>query len=490
MKFFFAFFAVICTTLGAHAAPQNITMQTIDLKPFHDSQTVLNNPHKGWYHHYFDNGIDNYLPANDAELENFPGLNHLYLRLAWSFLEPKKGEFHWEIIDDVIDKWTKKGLTISFRITSKETGLKFATPQWVVDAGAQGAMVEAWGDTTWNPDYGDPIFLKHLEAFHRAFAARYDGKPWVEYIDIGSYGQWGEGHNYMAGNKAAPLEVVKAHIDLYKRVYQKSLLVVSDDVVGDRDKASGAEMAEYLTQNAISIRDDSVLVKHYVQNYAPTFSLQSPQLFARAAPTLPTILELQHYGMMKDPKRDGTWAGIEGSERGAAMFEGAIKLSQATWIGYHGYANEWLQDNPNLTNRLANLCGYWFFPNQIKLAQSVRRGTKSALQIEWFNRGVAPAYHRYNLKMRLRAAQNRVVFEQNLSEADPRNWKPQTPVSESYAFTLPKALAPGEYALEIGLFSPSQFPQRDPAPRPVWLGLRENCKSADGFYHFSKLKVR
>jgi hypothetical protein len=48
-------------------------MKTVDLKPHWDETTVLRNPHKGWYHHYFDNGIRNYLPQNDAELEAVPG---------------------------------------------------------------------------------------------------------------------------------------------------------------------------------------------------------------------------------------------------------------------------------------------------------------------------------------------------------------------------------------------------------------------------------
>jgi hypothetical protein len=39
---------------------------------------------------------------------------------------------------------------------------------------------------------------------------------------------------------------------------------------------------------------------------------------------------------------------------GADFFRGAIELLHATYIGYHGDAREWLNDNPILTNELLN----------------------------------------------------------------------------------------------------------------------------------------
>ncbi|MDV2993540.1 MAG: hypothetical protein N4J56_003194 [Chroococcidiopsis sp. SAG 2025] len=36
-------------------------------------------------------------------------MNHLYLRLAWSYLEPQAGKFNCSVIDNVINKWIAKG---------------------------------------------------------------------------------------------------------------------------------------------------------------------------------------------------------------------------------------------------------------------------------------------------------------------------------------------------------------------------------------------
>src|SRR6185295_5388565 len=104
--------------------------------------------------------------------------NDIYLRLAWRYLEPEEGVYNWLLIDTIINRWIAWGHTISFRITCKETELDYATPEWVRKAGAKGKIIERadLSVKAWAPDYGDPIFLEKLENFHKAFAARYDGK--------------------------------------------------------------------------------------------------------------------------------------------------------------------------------------------------------------------------------------------------------------------------------------------------------------------------
>ena len=44
---------------------------------------------------------------------------------------------------------------------------------------------ETGPDRPWEPVFDDPVFLEKLEAFLKAFARRYDGQPWLRYLDIG-----------------------------------------------------------------------------------------------------------------------------------------------------------------------------------------------------------------------------------------------------------------------------------------------------------------
>jgi len=72
-------------------------------------------------------------------------------------------EIQLELIDTVIQKWTAHGYNVSFRITCKETGgLVFATPEWVKNAGAKGTFRPETKAKNWEPDYGDPVFLRNL----------------------------------------------------------------------------------------------------------------------------------------------------------------------------------------------------------------------------------------------------------------------------------------------------------------------------------------
>lgn len=87
---------------------------TIDLRPLADDKALLKNPHKGWYIHYIDNGIVR--PAyrdtiRDGDyLEDLPLINHLYLRVDWSDLEPEEGKFDWSYLDRIFDEWGRPRL--------------------------------------------------------------------------------------------------------------------------------------------------------------------------------------------------------------------------------------------------------------------------------------------------------------------------------------------------------------------------------------------
>lgn len=470
--------------------------EAIDLRPQWDATTPLHNPHKGWYHHYFDNHVKKYLVERDEELANFPGMDHLYLRLAWSYLEPAEGKFNWKIIDDVIEKWTARGMGISFRISCKETGTdrieqQFATPRWVKEAGAQGGFYvrgKATGpEGPWEPVYDDPVFLAKLESFLAAFAARYDGKPWVRYVDIGSVGDWGEGHTSSGSGRKYGYEALVRHVDLHLKHFRRSPLVISDDFVFSiRDEAERRRMHARLMEHGVSYRDDSILVDYYVKAHSKAFTVRSPEYFADAWPKTPTVFELEHYGIVK---QKGNWVAKEGSNlrqygegrNGADYFRGAMEILHATYIGYHGYAREWLADNPELTGELLNRCGYWYFPQTVEVPEALAAGQAGSIAIAWQNRGVARAYHPYTLTLRLKGSE---AFECEAPSGNTR-WLPGAADKtwrEEYPMKVPATLKPGRYELAMKLTSLE-------ARRDVKLGLKGVLLGKDGFYTVGTVQV-
>jgi len=468
---------------------------TLDLRPHWDAAFPLANPHKGWYHHYFDNTVEKYLLKDDQELTAFPGMDHLYLRLAWSYLEPREGEFTWSLIDEQIDKWTKLGLGVSFRISCKETGTnrieqQFATPRWVRDAGAKGSHYSKGqtmgADAPWEPVYDDPVFLQKLDAFLAAFAARYDGKPWLRYLDIGSFGDWGEGHTFFGSRRKYGYDALAQHVNLHVKHFRKTPLVVSDDYVTSLDNPQDRRrLHELIVTNNISYRDDSILVDWYLTTCSKTFTVRSPELFADVWKSRPTVFELEHYGTVK---KMGNWVARPGSslatfgegKSGADYFRGALEQLRATYIGYHGFAREWLNDNPALTGELLNRCGYWYFPHALEMPAILVPGQTHLLSVTWENRGVACAYHPYTLMIKLEGPSS---FQCEQPSGNLR-WMPgsASPCKEQYALAVPSTLPPGSYALKLKLCARE-------AGRDVRLPLTSTLQESDGYYKIGTVRV-
>ncbi len=414
---------------------KNAVAITYDLASMADSATALNNPDKGWYIHYFDNGITRYgvgLAAKDA-VEMIPCLDHIYLRLAWSYLEPKEGQFNWKLIDDVINDYSQYGVKVSFRITCKETDANnmYATPEWVKNAGAAGTML----DNAWEPDYGDPIFLQKLDNFHKAFAERYDGREDVIYVDVGSYGDWGEGHNSSSSKKDWSWSVIKAHFDIYNKYYTNTQIVISDDFVGSRGTSEGkAEIKQYVLDNGWTYRDDSVGVEWFVNTYGD--KLRSPELFNAVKDNYPTIIENEHYAWNKEC---GNW-------QNGKYFLSALEQAGATYGGFHGYPADFIKDNPEIAKEIGNKLGYWYFVNSFKLNSNSK---KLMLDINWLNKGAAKAYNKYDLSIILVDSENKeYVFDQ--TDFDNTQILPNQEYTSNHVISR-AGLKNGTYTLKIAM---------------------------------------
>lgn len=446
------------------------------LEKYWNHDKVCRNPHKGWYLHYFDNGLKKYgsrLASGDF-LEDFPGLNHIYLRLAWSYLEPREGDFNWRLIDDVIEKWTAHSYKVSFRISCKETNPEqcYATPEWVMNAGCNGTYYTCkGGGRVWEPDYGDPVFLEKLENFHRAFAERYDGSDWVEFVDIGSYGEWGEGHTCFSSKKDWPIEVIKKHIDIHLRHYKNSLLMANYDLVYGKQEYDGTEdeLIDHIVKNRLAIRCDSVCVRSYSDSYGFS-TLKCPEFYDLFWLDKPVDLEFEHYQPTVD---NGTW--MDG-----LPFIQAVREAHATFIGFHGYAREWLSGNRTVASKLANLAGYWYFLKSIEHIAAAKRNNSLTIRLVWENHGVAPSYKRFDLALKLKDMENGREAVYPIETSDNCKWIPGRIIEERCTINLHEALNPGNYRIGLAL--------KETGGREIELGLADSIKE-EGFYFVSQIEI-
>jgi hypothetical protein len=479
---------------GVKEPPTVVTGPTpvagFNLQNIIDSTSALANPHKGWFHHYFDDAHIRYPIGTDSDITDFTGLSHLYFRIPWSELEVKDNEYNWEIIDKVVEKWFPKGITIGVQVTCKETynvagKPMYATPKWLVDSGAKGEMcfMADWGNAYfWEPDYADPIFLNKLDEFHAAFAARYDGKPYIEYIDMGSYGSWGEGHNWPRSERVWPVETIKKHFDIYAKHYKKSQLTLSDDWIYEHRQADQAtELKNYVDKiGNVGFRDNSILVDYWIKSLpANQYSIKNGKLFKDSYLKKPVTIELEHYSLAK---QNNNWSIPNGTAKGANVVIGATYNMNATYLGFHGTPGEYLRENPKLVEQMVNDLGYWFFPINLSQKETLSKGKTNELDLTWLNKGVAPAYHKYDFSVKLVKGNDKPIYEEKLSNIDNRTWMPGVKSIEKLSIPVDANVTSDSYDLKVKLYDPI-------TSRNVKIAVDKKYLDADGYYTLATMKV-
>lgn len=439
----------------------------VDMRRMIDDKTVLNNPHKGWFWHYVDNGFRGEFYRKDYEPEdivNFPGMNHLYLRFDWNDIEKEKGVYDFSPLDNIMDTYGKLGYRFAMRVVTCETGYQ-ATPDYVFEEGAKCYQVPY----SIQPDYADPIFLKYLEKFMQAFGNKYNGDPRIECIDIGTYGTWGEGHTIEAENRIYPIEVMKKHFDLHAKYFPDTYVLCNDDAILSfmaKGEDVVLDLFEYADARGFGLQDDSVILNLYGENCGYD-TLRAPWLFDRLYKNGPTALEFCHMSYIKE-------RALKYYRNGLGVLE-AMRNAHASFAGFHGYPKEWLEENHDLAEYCANRLGYWYFLTGAVVPPLTNTAhNKITLEIE--NRGWAHAYHKYDLKIMLRNEQGAEYIID--TETDNRLWLS----GEQYTIELSvdcRKVPGGDYELSVGLFEKE---------KPIYFALRSDI-CHDGFYTIGRTSV-
>ncbi len=445
-----------------------------------DTQEALANPGMGWVLHHYDNIAFNYggkLAPSDT-VEDFPGVTTVYLRIAWSYLEPQEERFNWSVLDTPAQRWLDKGKQIALRISCSESFMRYATPEWVQKAGAKGYNFNSRtgldpNGPYWEPDFDDPVFLEKLDHFLAALARRYDGNPEVAFIDVGSVGVWGEGHTYASTRKPYPVATIKRHIDLHTKHFKKTLLAANDDfALHDR----GRSPIEYAAEQGLTLRDDSILVQGGKNAY---LSADFAPLFWQK---VPVILESEHYG----PSRDrANW-------KDGSQYLEAVEKYHASYASVHWWPHEFLAANEDLVRKMNLRLGYRLQLVEASWPSEVAADSSIWFATAWRNAGVAPCLPGGHPALTLKDTQGGIagVFvDEDLNMRDLPVAEPGKAAARDHktAFGLPLAtderarpLKPGTYDVYVSVGTSTGTPR-------IALPLPDN----DGHrrYHLGQLTV-
>lgn len=368
-----------------------------------NTDEALINPGMGWVCFHYSNRLWAYgsrLEPGDT-LDWFPGASVIYFRLPWCYLEPEEGKYRWDLIDSYAQPWVAQGKKIALRVTACENRFRYATPEWVQKAGAKGldykfsTIGKPSDETLWEPDYLDPVFLAKLDHFLAALAKRYNGNPDVAYIDIGTFGMWGEGHTG-GTSKLSQEETdkrVRTQVDLYKKHFPDTLLCISDDVAGSSRPGDRFPSTDYAFSKGVTLRDDSILVQKAPKQW---YHAGMAQLFW---PTLPVIIEHEHYGLSKE--RDA-WD--------PELLLESVEQYHASYMSIHWWPDVFLSENRDAVARINKRLGYRLELREVAFPKEVGLGNTFRINTTWSNVGVAPCYAGGCIAFTLKNAAGKIVW--------------------------------------------------------------------------------
>ncbi len=149
---------------------------------------------------------------------DFPDTSIAYVRWYWNTIEPEQGKFRWDIIDLALQEAKENGQRLAIRLMpyAGQEGSIEPLPAWYRNSGARRANKPTDKDgEVWQPDFGDPLYLKYWGELVAAAGERYDGNPYLDSVDISSIGYWGEGWSpYMPA-----FSVQKQLIDIWLKAF-------------------------------------------------------------------------------------------------------------------------------------------------------------------------------------------------------------------------------------------------------------------------------
>jgi hypothetical protein len=457
-----ALFAGLATARAAEALPLKGTdtqggdsPQMITIIPEPTDELLLN-PGKGWMI---------FSGTNPGKYGTFPEASVAYLRANWADLEPAEGQFNWEFWEPALRFWIGQGkrLALGVMCANAHSAGKWTTPQWVADAGAKGYDYVRQGDeysagarlTRWEPDYGDPVFLAKLEHFVNAFAARYDGDPAIEFVDVRSYGIWGEWHT----PHPASTDVLKRHLDLHRNAFRRTQLVVQWGM------DANIPACQYAFDHGIGFRRDGI--------GGPPVGREGemyPLVWGKA----PVVFEF--WGRYEYLKQKGWWTQYP--------VEAYMEKQRADYISLYWEkdARTFVDEEPAYIRRLGNRMGYWFVLAKAEYPTRVSPGQTLDLALHWENRGVGACRRNYPVAVFLLDAASKPAFAAASSESDCRRWEPGKATIENLVFHLPAGLAAGTYALCLGLVD---------SPVTLHCALRLGIKGRDelGRYRLGTISI-
>ena len=372
------------------AVKADTTKITYALKPF---DGPLSNPHKGFT--VPTEGLWTFVP--EFEYGPYGSLNNKAWDLIsygsgyqkWNKLNPAKGVYDWTELEKLLNDLAKHNMGYALRVLPYSPSFVKGndtpeeeydwTPSFVYELGAK----KVTATLQWNgfravvPVWNDPVYLQAAKEFAKALAEKYDGDPRIEYIDIRTFGEWGEWHaSHLDGSEMPSDSIEMDMLDYYASVFKKTQLVLPSSGMG--------EVYTHALSLGITKRDDGFI----------GIPGRPDSLVRAYEANLPTIAEnIAGYKTMLEytdviPGGYLKWTPQRWVDAITTAHLTYYVLDQDSDCGYNFY-----KDNKALADSMTKVIGYNFTVTQAELTTIVdTKDSMSTLNITVKNTGVAPCF--------------------------------------------------------------------------------------------------
>lgn len=433
-----------------------------------ETDDILRNPYSGMVNY----GIEVSYGEREIPEYIYPG-SIVYLRPAWSDLEPEKGVLNLSRFEKIRDNHLAGGCTqwAMRLVTVQKVGTdKDAFPAWLRKEVKNGNMHKGY----FEPYYGDSAYVSHFESFVNRIAEKYDGDPRLAFVDIsglGLYSEWGDPESHQPGwdNDSIMKRDTRRLIDIYFKAFKKTPLSISTHIIGPNLEDRYEVM--YALSKGAWLRRDGV--------GSPFFHEGHKKLVQKYWKDRPIITEMYAiYSNYNDIKtgRNKNWSGWS--------FKDVVNQI----LDQHGMCAEMSRDldisdaflKNSSFDRLAREVGYRLVLSKAEFPQTILNGEKLIVRQLWKNQGVSKLYKKYPLRFYLTNNAGQEVWSYIDNDFDPTNWE-RGNVYEYHSIIPIKVNIPfGTYDLKIALV--------DEIGNPA-INLGQEGRDDAGRYLLGKIKL-
>lgn len=394
--------------------------------------------------------------AEPAANPDFPDTSIAYVRWFWSQIEPERGHYRWDILDSALNEARRHHQTLAIRLMPYDE--KHPLPLWYQNSGARRANKPGDKDgAIWSPDSSDPSYINYWGQVVADAGRRYDGHPYLDSVDISTFGYWGEGWGPYPPDWPVQQQLIDQYFDAFTRT---PLLMNFDEL----------KALDYAVHRGAGWRLDcwGDMGRPGHPNFAHMLDLYPQQVVKAHAQDIwkrsPVSLET-----CATPVAWKDW-----DYKLPYIFDQALRW-HATSINIKSTAipSDWKSQFDEFQKKI----GYRFVLRRMAYPRSVHAGQMAPFHMWWFNAGAAPVYRDYILALEFRSPDRSAVVR---TPADVRQWLPGDAVFEDSLY-VPGDLPPGAYRLRVALL--------DPRTQTPAIRLAIEGRQQDGWYDLGDITV-